>query len=73
LATKKVAYKSIVATLLLWNVNWSTAEKYNKHRQGKQTSVLAFWQKWLGIYFLRVFLKLGSGADERIPYDATIV
>ena len=68
-----MAYKSIVATLPLWNMNWSTAEKYNKPQQGKQTPVLAFWQKWLVIYFLRVFLKLGSGADERIPDDAAIL
>jgi len=27
----------------------------------------------LVVYFLRVFITLGSGADERIPYDATIV
>jgi len=44
----------------------------NPGKEGKLfcASLLA---KWLVIYFLRVFLTLGSGADERIPYDATIV
>jgi len=52
LAVKKVAHKSIVTTLFLHEEDLSTGAKYNKPHQKKQTFVLAFWQKWLVIYFL---------------------